>query len=63
MGIQLKDDDGGIVLVATASSKDYTLQSGDNTLNFTASYISVPVPIDITAGFVNAVADFTLNYN
>ncbi len=59
VGIEIADKNGTRIPLYTASP-DYTVNSGDTTLDFVARYVSTKDTV--TAGTANAVAQFTLNY-
>ena len=61
VGIQIRNADGSVLPLYTASSSIPLAQGTTNTLNFNAAYIAKAVPV--TAGTANAVATFSVIYN
>lgn len=62
VGIQLSDATGGIVPLYSPSQA-YTLNAGNNGLDFVARYVALSETKDIESGSANSTAQFTILYN
>ncbi|MBK5073872.1 type 1 fimbrial protein [Budviciaceae bacterium CWB-B4] len=60
VGVQIKDKAGQKIVLGSESTTYTPLVAGDNTLDFTAYYVSTSTTV--TAGAANAVANFTIIY-
>lgn len=60
VGIEILDSTGVVLPLNTVSSKAYSLQAGETSLNFKAHYKAIAVPV--TVGSANAQADFSVAY-
>lgn len=61
VGIQIRNDDGQVLPLYTASNSSPLTQGVTNTLKFSAAYVAKALPV--TAGPANAVATFSVIYN
>ncbi|MBW4239663.1 type 1 fimbrial protein [Enterobacter roggenkampii] len=60
VGVQILDSGNALVLNGTTESLPQALANGDSTLNFEAQYVALED--GVTAGDVQSVAQFTVNY-
>ncbi|WP_392562428.1 fimbrial protein [Orbus sturtevantii] len=61
VALQLYGQDGDAITLGTKEAGKLVLNTGTNVLRYSVDYVSTTP--DVTAGTVNATADFQLNYN